>query len=478
MPAVKKKRFVSLFFTQKKLQIVLLDNNKEVVEKFASIDLPVGLISNYKVVDKKKLAQFIIQSWQKLGIKEKNIGIVIPEFSTFIKSFTLPNLSVDELDEAIRWQAADVLPSSGEDLVLDWKIIEEKENEYNVLAVAVPRNVLSGYVDAAGLAGLYPQMVETPSISLTRISDSKESGKLVVYLTSNETLLVVARGDKIFGSSITSRTEEGIVNTAQGIVQHYSDIKIERIVVGGIGLTQELFTNLEQRFGTKPIWMQAKVVGLKADQIQELLVPLSLQYKDPKEPRDEYSINLLPPYWVKSYATKRLKRQVSSLALNTTLVLSTILILAFGFYLHLNGRLNRLTQETQATSGVGTVDVLSQVQEVNDTSEMVVKVGSKVFQPQVVMNTITKLRPAGISIDYYDINFETAEINIRGKANSRLILIDFKKKLEESEEFSDVDLPLSSLEKENNIDFDISFIYIPVKEEEKSKAIPLKIPIN
>ena len=473
---MKKKRFVSIYFTPSKLQVVFVDTAKRTVIKYGSFDLPQGIIVNHKVVDPKKLAQVLVSAWTRLGLKEKFVGVIVPEFSTYIKSFKLPKIDTQELDEAVRWQARDVLPASTE-TVLDWKIIETTESEHTVLAVSIKKDVLTGYVDAVGLAGLSPLVLETPSLSLTRLSDSKESGKLVVYLTFQEALLIVAKGDNIYGTSVTGVDDQGIVSTAQRIIRYYGDVKVGRIVIGGVNLKQSLLTNLHQVFKVQPAWMQAQIGGLNPAQVQEFLVPISLQFKDPREPRDESTINLLPPDWAKSYATKKSKRQIRGLLLNSGAILLTIFLMILGIYLNFNSRLKKLRLETSYLSEGMANNVISKANSINMISEKVVRVTSMSADLEGTVNAITAARLGGIEIKEYTISFDNDRISLQGHSQNRQALVQFKKKLEENEIFTSISIPLSVLEIEHDTEFEMTISLASEEEEEATGTIPLTIPV-
>ena len=133
-----KKRFVSLVFSPQRVQILQLDSTQKMVKISTAVDLPEGAIQKYQLVDQQPVAALIRQTWRQLGISEKSVGVVIPEFSTFTKTLNLPKeLGEEELDEAVRWQAQAFFPSESR-LVLDWKIIGEKEKVVDILVMAVP----------------------------------------------------------------------------------------------------------------------------------------------------------------------------------------------------------------------------------------------------------------------------------------------------------------------------------------------------
>ena len=87
------KSFVSIYFSPAKLQIVKLSANKKRVEKFATVDLPPGLVMDYGVGNPRPLSDVIKKTFASLGIREKSVGLVVPEFSSFIKSSLLAILT-------------------------------------------------------------------------------------------------------------------------------------------------------------------------------------------------------------------------------------------------------------------------------------------------------------------------------------------------------------------------------------------------
>ena len=173
--------FVSLYFTSSKLLLLELNSSGKKAQVYAAVDLPEGVIQDHRVRDEKSLSDILKRVWQKLKIKEKSVGIVIPEFSTFTKSINLPKLERDELDEAVKWQAEEYIPLDPAGMSLDWKILSETEEGYRVLLVAVSQDLLNGYVSAVDSAGLIPLVVETPSMSLVRAVGEDVKSKLIIF---------------------------------------------------------------------------------------------------------------------------------------------------------------------------------------------------------------------------------------------------------------------------------------------------------
>ena len=86
------KPFISVYFTPHHLQILQLNRSGK-VRQVASVAIPPGLILRHAVEDKETLAKILRSSWKKLGIKERVVGLIIPEFITLTKLITVPKLT-------------------------------------------------------------------------------------------------------------------------------------------------------------------------------------------------------------------------------------------------------------------------------------------------------------------------------------------------------------------------------------------------
>src|SRR3989344_3232245 len=84
---------------------------------------------------------------------------------------------------------------------------------------------------------------------------------------------------------------------------------------------------------------------------------------------------------------------------------------------------------------------------------------SPTLSPLSVWEKIIQHKSAGIKIESFNYTNETAgmKIVIRGTASSREALTRFARSLESEKEFKAVDLPVSSLTRDKNLDFTISF---------------------
>ncbi len=464
-----KNSFVSIYFSSDKLQVVKLSSSKKKVDLFATIDLPPGLIQNHVVTDEKSMSMLLIKIWHKLNINEKSVGIVIPEFSTFTKAINLPKLDAVEMDEAVRWQAEEYIPLDAKEMILDWKIIGETTEEARVLAVAVNEKLLKGYISAADTAGLFPLVVETPSISLVRAAGEDSNPKMVVYFSFDEIIITFSKGPEILTSSVieANAPSQVLVSTIQRILRHFEDVNITKIFVGGMPSNNTYIQEISSNVKVPLEKLGFKTGGMTEGDVQKYLIPLSLQNKDASEPLSSKTINLLPGEVISKYRSRRLNVQLWGLMLIVTLVFVGCVVALTGTYFYMLQGLSKYKNFNSLadTSYQKSKTASNEIKTVNTLADRTIKIDSVSYYPQDILNLINRKKPETIAIFSYTIDLEKGSVSISGLSSGRDDLFNFKKKIEEGGEFQKVVLPLTSFEQGENIEFDMSFVY--------SKLVPL-----
>ena len=468
-----KRSFVSIYFLSNKLLILQLSSSKKKVIKQATVDLPEGVIEGAKVIDREALSQILKSVWAKFHIRERAVGIILPEFSTFTKFFKLPKLAISELAEAVSWQAQEFLPSSQAETIIDWKIVDKTAEGYEILIVAVNKDVLSQYVRACEEAGLFPLVVETPSICLVRLSKKDtSSGNLIVYKNFDEALLVVSQRERIVGTSvIKNANSDQIIKTSSQMLTHFKDVAVTTLSLGGTQINEELVQKLSNQLKLQGSTIRPKVGGIEEGKLQEYLIPLSMQFAEPAEPSDPNSLNLLPFALVEKYRNERLRLQVWGLTLTITLFTWISFLITLAAYLFMVQNINSLKSESKvnAETAEKREETVTNIKTINKTSEKILSIKKISVLPQKILNTIQQSKPQGITISGYNLDLDRGEISLTGISVDRASLIDFKQKLEINKDYTNVTVPISSFEQEVNLEFRLSFLYKPLVPPEPTK---------
>lgn len=455
-----KKSFVAIYFSSGRLSVVLVTANKKKVKKYVEVELPQGLINNYAVTDKQSLSKIIKGLWKKFGIREKSVGIILPEFSTLVKSINIPRLKIPEVDEAVRWQAQEFLPTNLNDTVLDWKIVKRNSDSLEVSVVSVDKEILIGFVESAVMAGLFPLVVETPSISLVRLCAKDEKGILIVYKDLNETLLILVDEGKVIASSVGRDSETELTKTALRMISHYKEIAVKKIYICGSGVSETLIQKLNS-LKLEINNLKVSIGGLNESLIQKFLIPISMEMAEPTEPSDPESINLLPSNLVRKYKRENLKVKVWSLTLTITLFVWICFFATLTSYFFISGQISGFnSSDVSGDSGLQKrKTAIQEVKDINAVASKVLQIKSITLSPETALNSVNSAKPSGVVINSYKFDLEKHEFLISGTSDSRSHLIEFKDNLEKNQMITGVTIPISNFEKEVNLDFNVTLYY-------------------
>jgi len=464
------KSFVSIYFLSDRILILQLSSNKKKVKKQVHIPLTEGIIKDYRVKKLDLLSKILATSWDKFHITERMVGIIIPEFATFSKCFKLPNLSISEVDEAVKWQAQEYLPNGLESTIVDWKITKRTDSGIEVMTVAVDKGVLSEYIKAVESAGLFPVKVETPSICMLRHAKNENRGVLVIYMNFGESILVVSEGEKIVGTSVQYSDDfDQLLQTASKMLIHYNEVEVNKVLVGGIDVNLE---KVEAVLNRKPQTISLKVDGMTDEDVQRNLIPLSMQYEDAEQPADPATLNLLPTGLVEKYRFEKFNVQAWSITLTITLFVSLSLFVTLGAYLFMSQNISATRNNLEIIEGNVTdyVNPLDEIESVNSVSQNIINIKNASVLPQIVLNQIYLSKPQDIKILKYDLNLDRGEIRLYGISANRKTLIQFKDNLEKLDDVDKVDIPIASFESETNLEFSMTYLYLPISKDVKEKT--------
>jgi len=177
-------------------------------------------------------------------------------------------------------------------------------------------------------------------------------------------------------------------------------------------------------------------------------------------PEDENSINLLPPEVQKKYDRERERIFYRNLFGRSGIVVGVFLlfsILVFTFLTFERQRLEaRVTAITDITSSQkpDTQKLLLLNAQAKNIVELAPRRKTARDKLQVIANLLTPT----VHITQWEFDDTKQQFILQGEAESRIDLLDFKSRLDASDEFDRITLPLDSLELARNSRFSISFL--------------------
>jgi type IV pilus assembly protein PilM len=151
-------------------------------------------------------AEIINSVCGEAGILSKNAISALPTFSVFSSVLNLTNVAKKDIASAVHWEAKKVIPLPLEEMILDWKKIEEEKtgNGIKVLLTGAPRALVKRYIDIFKKAQLNLLSLETETFSLVRslLGNDKSTIMLVEMGASTTDVSIVDRAIPMLNRSI------------------------------------------------------------------------------------------------------------------------------------------------------------------------------------------------------------------------------------------------------------------------------------
>lgn len=126
---------------------------------------------NTLLLSSKDIARAIRGILAEAGMQTRSVAFSIPDFSSFFTHFSLPQMTKEELPEAVRFEARKHIPLPLSEVTIDWQIAQGSFNgktPFQVLLVAVPNEIINQYQEVASLCSLQLFALEAEVFGLIR----------------------------------------------------------------------------------------------------------------------------------------------------------------------------------------------------------------------------------------------------------------------------------------------------------------------
>ena len=458
----------------------------------AGVRLAPSILENGEVKDKEGLISALKKIKEKAGgyLDKTPYAIVsLPPEGIYSKVFQFPNLNPEQIKDAMNLNISTVLPVAPSDTYLDWQ--EQSEFQIDsvisreVLLEAVRKERADAYIDALNKAGFMALAFESPSQSLARLVENfEDEAGLIAYLNEEGINLVITQKNFV-------RFNRFVAWSAHLAKEKEAELTRERILdvlAKEINLTVNFFQSEHKETVLKKFTLLAPE-AVKAGILDQLQTKTGLEHQPFKLkihraknfplfddswliavgtalrgliPRVEDAINSLMPVGTEAAYAKR--KFVSYFTLWSDIIAAlsiAIMILFVGSHFFLNSILTGVDRQLETRgiiSGPVTLGDLEQkAAEINEKLKIMVPAAENANFVSPVIEKILALAPPGINLTQLGLSSLDQPISITGIASSRDAALLFKNKLENSPDFSDVNLPLGSLVQTQNILFTISF---------------------
>lgn len=182
------------------------DGKQKSIAGYGVVGFDSEAIKDGVIDDYEELAKAAVELFAKniIGtIDTRRVVITIPASKAYSRIITAAaKLTKNELDDAVRTETEQYIPLPVDDLYIDYTTTSVRDNEREVLVVAVPKKIVDSYMRFAELIGLEVCALETTISAASRIISVAENssdiptilidlGSLSVDLTVFDNNLVV-----------------------------------------------------------------------------------------------------------------------------------------------------------------------------------------------------------------------------------------------------------------------------------------------
>ena len=183
-----------------------------------------GVLMNFAVVV-DKIKTLVKQN----KIRNKDVAFSLSGNRVIIKKISLPEMTEEELNESIQWEAEQYIPFDIKDVNVDVQILNPQagQGQMDVLLVAAKKDVIDEYMSVVREAGLRPVIADIDTFTI------QNAFELNYGFPPNETICLVNVGASVISINVIR----------DGVTTFTRDISM-----GGGSLTTELMRHLNVSF--------------------------------------------------------------------------------------------------------------------------------------------------------------------------------------------------------------------------------------
>jgi len=171
----------------------------------------VSEINFNKIEDTNYLARAISKVMKEAGFKARRATVSLPTFTVFSSIINITNADRKNLALSVSEEAKKVIPLPLEEMILDWKIIPDKEGRtptsgnMKVFLTGSPKKLVRKYIEVFKKAGVILASLETETFSLVRslIGNDKATVMLVEIGANSTDLSIVRESIPVLNRSLT-----------------------------------------------------------------------------------------------------------------------------------------------------------------------------------------------------------------------------------------------------------------------------------
>jgi type IV pilus assembly protein PilM len=162
------KRVTTLFIRDTSINLLVMKGEK--IEKWASLPLDPGLVSQGLILDEAQVADKVKQIFKETGAPTRKVITAISGHDSLYRIMTLPELPDAILPEAVRREAKRTIPTPLEEVYFSYQRLPSlTKGETRIFLVTFPRNLVDALIRTLRQAGIKPTVMDLAPLALCRI---------------------------------------------------------------------------------------------------------------------------------------------------------------------------------------------------------------------------------------------------------------------------------------------------------------------
>jgi type IV pilus assembly protein PilM len=184
------------------VELAVSEGAHPVLEAYGQVGLPIGAVIDGEIQNHAAVTDAIQRLWRDGGFKSKRVVVGIAGLRAITRELDMPVLPDNELDDAVKFQADEIVPFPMERTAISSKVIarytaSDGSPTLRVLVAAAHRDLIDSVVSIVHAAGLEPVGIDLNTAALVRaLCDPglSEAPEAIVSVGAGLTLVVVHQG--------------------------------------------------------------------------------------------------------------------------------------------------------------------------------------------------------------------------------------------------------------------------------------------
>lgn len=225
------------------------------LQHFGVAPLPPEAVVDGALMNSPRIVEAVQELIAAHKIRNKRAAISLSGHSVIIKKIPLPQMSKEDLEESIKWEAEQFIPFDIQDVNIDVQIVSEESQQsgqMDVVLVAAKKDLVNEYTSVIAEAGLEPEVCDVDAFALQNMFEVNYD------LVPDQTFALVNVGASKTNINILS---EGIPNFTRDLT------------VGGNAFTEEIQKQMNLSFEEAET---LKVGGAESEN-EDVVIPTEVQ---------------------------------------------------------------------------------------------------------------------------------------------------------------------------------------------------------